>query len=220
VLSEYREALNTVDTPEAPSGEDSCLLLRLTLVSLFAQRNLGTGLYPGKDLHNCRSALLAECRQSFQAIATAIKGGYLPEREEYHQMLITTFPVDPIISYEKLVALSQMSVELASDNPDLALVLSRILLQNRAKKDLFETLRELARKQPAESVPFASAVMRAAVNVECSMNNALSQRDATVSYSEITELLKRIKDPYLAYYVLELQRVLAERFPELQQSES
>lgn len=212
VLCEHREALEAGTIPQQLQEADARSLLRLALVGLFAQRALGSLSCTNTQLVQSRYLLIDQCRQTFFAVEVAVENGALPQGQEYHQMLVTTFIFDPIVPEPATSAMLRMSVKLRDDAPVLAHTLSKLLWQRGFKGYLLNVREQFDPERLDAGVLFAAAVMATTIDVERG-DKGLSEAEAAVCYGDLTVLLTRIKDPYLAYCVIEFQRVLAEHFP-------
>jgi hypothetical protein len=218
VLNKHREALEVGAIPEELRQADARSLLRLALVSLFAQRTLGALPCTDINLTQLRRILLEECRQSFFALEGAIRDGELPQLQEYHQMLLTTFVVDPTTYPPATSALLRMLFRLRDDAPVLAHTLSKLLWAKGFRSYLLNAREQFDPDRAGTAILFAGAVMETTMRVEFG-EKILGEADAELCHGDFSELLKRIKDPYLAFYVSEFQRVLTERFAVLQSAE-
>jgi hypothetical protein len=213
-LNKHREALKVGMIPQQLQEANARSLLRLALVGLFAQRNLGA--LPSNNVHlwRCRCILIDESRRAFFALEEAVKDERLPQWQEYYQMLVTTFIVDQIVNQPNISALLRMLGKLNEDAPVLAHTLSKLLWQRGFKRYLLNVREQFDPERLDAGVLFAAAVMATTIDVEQGVKG-LSEAEAAVCYGDLNVLLTSIKDPYLAYCVIEFQRVLAEHFPVL-----
>jgi hypothetical protein len=214
VIEQYREALESGNPSIELQHPVNERMFQVATVSLFALRKVLGAYGPNGKPFSYGEDLRDECRNSIFAIESAVEREHYPELEAYYYLLFAAAIVEPAFSPAIEDSLEAIGGLIRGHKPVVTQVIERLTRGGGFLKDVLDLRDYYDPAKPDQGLLLVSALMDTIQWVDRGAH-ILSEGDALILYDDLSDLCRRIQEPFQAYFVLELQRSLQVQYPEL-----